>query len=145
MKNHYDKEDSYFEYLDNLMPADEKNKFENHLKNCPECRVKLEKIASDLKELKTLPGIEPAQNSWVEFVKKTRGAKKTPMPVFFRWAAAAAAICMCLICVLFFAKNIHTGKEVTLTTKDSLSYVVVIEGMETEKSVDILKSFKNGN
>lgn len=138
MKNHYDKEDSYFEYIDGDMPADEKNKFESHLKDCGACRAELEKITSDLKELKTLPEIEPAQNSWVEFVKKTRKAKKAPMPAFVRWAAAAAAICVCLICVLFFAKNVYKEKEV-VKKPQKFYYAIIIPKFESPDKLDLVK------
>lgn len=143
MKSHYNKDEFYFEYLDNMLIAEDKNEFENHLKSCDLCAKKLDQIKSALQLIKNQPEIEPKQNSWVEFLKQIhKTEKRVSYKVKLAWSVAT--LCVCLFIAWFFAKNILIKKEeAMLTTKDKLSYVVVINNFESERKVELLKILSN--
>lgn len=141
MNKHCKKDDFYFSYLDNLLPAKEKNAFEEHLKDCASCANKLEKIKSDLQLIKNHPELIPKQNSWMDLLQTINKTKKsTKYNYKFKLAWGVATLCICLFITLFFAKSINDKKEVALKGKSKFSYVVIVKNFESEDKLEALEA-----
>lgn len=95
--------DSMFQYIDDELSIEDRELFEQHIIDCPECKAYYDKFLKAISALKNMEEVEPPQNTKslaIKRVKKYRFTNK------FKKASAIAAAIVVVVSIYFVFERV---------------------------------------